>query len=143
MTDKARQTLIEGLNEDLRGEFQAVIMYRLYASMVQGPYRQELRSFFAAEIPEELRHAEILADKISALGGTPAWQPGPVTVVGEAKAMLKTALDAEVETIGRYVQRRKDAEAAGEHGLAAEFDTIIADETHHRDELSQMLARWP
>jgi bacterioferritin len=64
-------------------------------------------------------------------------------VVGEAKAMLKTALDAEVETIGRYVQRRKDAEAAGEHGLAAEFDTIIADETHHRDELSQMLARWP
>ena len=58
--------LIRGLNEDLRGEFQAVIMYRLYASMVQGPYRQELRSFFAAEIPEELGHAQILADKISA-----------------------------------------------------------------------------
>jgi bacterioferritin len=60
--------LIRGLNEDLRGEFQAVIMYRLYAyrlyaSMVQGPYRQELRSFFAAEIPEELGHAQILAEK--------------------------------------------------------------------------------
>jgi bacterioferritin len=143
MKKDSRQTLLEGLNTDLRGEFQAIIMYRLYASMVQGPYRQELRAFFAAEIPEELRHAELLADKISALGGTPPWEPAPVTVVQNAKAMLQAALDAEVETIGRYVQRRQDAEAAGEHGLAAEFDTIIADETHHRDELRQMLVRWP
>jgi bacterioferritin len=131
------------LNEDLRGEFQAVIMYRLYASMVQGPYRQELRNFFAAEIPEELAHAQLLADKIAALGGMPASTPAPVTVVPEAKAMLETALNAEVETIDRYVKRRGQAEAAREFGLAAELDTVIADETRHRDELRQMLARWP
>ncbi len=139
----ARQKLIDGLNEDLRGEFQAIIMYRLYASMVQGPYRQELRAFFAAEIPEELAHAQLLADKVAALGGTPAAEPAPVPVVADAKARLEAALAAEVETIGRYVQRRAQAEAAREHGLAAEFDTIIADETRHRDELGQMLARWP
>jgi bacterioferritin len=51
-TKDGKNNLIDGLNEDLRGEFQAVIMYRLYASMVQGPYRQELRTFFANEIPE-------------------------------------------------------------------------------------------
>lgn len=135
--------LIEGLNEDLRGEFQAVIMYRLYASMVQGPYRQELRNFFAAEIPEELAHAQLLADKISALGGTPAATPAPVTVVTDAKAMLESALNAEVETLDRYVTRRSQAEAAREFGLAADLDTLIADETKHRDELRQMLARWP
>jgi bacterioferritin len=140
--DSTRE-LLEGLNQDLRGEFQAIIMYRLYASMVQGPYRQELRAFFANEIPEELGHAQILADKISALGGTPAAEPAPVPVVKEAKEMLNAALKAEVETIERYVKRRKQAEEAGEHGLAAEFDTIIADETHHRDELRQILARWP
>jgi bacterioferritin len=143
MSDDKKKRLIEGLNEDLRGEFQAIIMYRLYASMVQGPYRQELRAFFANEIPEELAHAQILADKIAALGGTPAAVPAPVTVVAEAKAMLEAALKAEVETIDRYVKRRSEAEAAGEHGLASEFDTLIADETHHRDELQQMLARWP
>lgn len=142
MTD-TQARLIEGLNDDLRGEFQAVIMYRLYASMVQGPYRQELRNFFAAEIPEELGHAQLLADKIAALGGTPAATPSPVKVVTDAKAMLETALNAEVETIDRYVQRREQAEAAREYGLAAELDTIIADETRHRDELRQMLARWP
>jgi bacterioferritin len=141
--EDARTQLLEGLNTDLAGEFQAIIMYRLFASMVQGPYRQELRTFFANEIPDELTHAQVLADKIAVLGGTPAAVPAPVTVVHEAKAMLEAALAAEVETIGRYVTRRAQAEAAGEHGLAAEFDTIIADESNHRDELRLMLARWP
>jgi bacterioferritin len=136
-------TLLRGLNDDLRGEFQAVIMYRLYASMVQGPYRQELRAFFASEIPEELAHAQILADKIAALGGTPASEPAPVRVVADPKQMLEAALAAEVETIERYLERRKQAEEAGEFGLAVQFDDIIADETNHRDELRQMLARWP
>jgi bacterioferritin len=139
----AKQELIDGLNEDLRGEFQAVIMYRLYASMVQGPYRQELRTFFANEIPEELAHAQLLADKIAALGGIPASTPAPVPVVTEAKEMLQAALKAELEAIKRYVKRRKQAEAADEPGLAAEFDSIISAETNHRDELRQILARWP
>jgi len=110
---------------------------------VQGPYRQELRSFFSAEIPEELGHAQILADKISALGGTPAAEPAPVPVVAEAKEMLQAALKGEEETLKRYLERRRQAEEAGEFGLAVQFDDIIADETHHRDELRQMLARWP
>jgi bacterioferritin len=142
-TKDTTRELLDGLNEDLRGEFQAVIMYRLYASLVQGPWRQELRAFFANEIPEELGHAQILADKISALGGTPATEPAPVKVAKDAKAMLETALAAEVETIDRYVKRRDQAEAAGEHGLAVRFDDIIADETNHRDEIRQILARWP
>ena len=142
-TKDAAQTLLNGLNEDLRGEFQAIIMYRLYASLVQGPWRQELRAFFANEIPEELGHAQILADKIAAMGGTPATEPAPVKVVKDAKAMLETALAAEEETIERYVRRREEATAAGEHGLAVNFDNIIADETNHRDELRQILARWP
>jgi bacterioferritin len=142
-TTRSVDALVRGLNEDLRGEFQAVIMYRLFASMVQGPYRQELRAFFSNEIPEELGHAQILADKIAALGGTPAAEPAPVRVVSDPKEMLQVALAAETETIERYIQRRREAEEAGEEGLAAQFDDIIADETNHRDELRQMLARWP
>ncbi len=143
MDTRAREQLLADLNVDLAGEFQAVIMYRLYASMVQGPYRQELRAFFASEIPDELHHAQILADKIAALGGTPTAIPTPVIVVAEAKAMVKTALDAEVATIERYIKRRAQAEAAGEAGLAAEFDTVLVDESKHRDELRQTLASWP
>lgn len=143
MPTDSKQALIDGLNQDLQGEFQAIIMYRLYASLVQGPYRQELRAFFANEIPEEMTHAQILADKIAALGGTPAATPTPVKVVKEPKVMLQTALEAEEETIDRYLKRRKQAEEAGEFGLAVQFDNLISDETNHRDELRQILARWP
>jgi bacterioferritin len=136
--------LLQGLRQDLQGEFQAVIMYRLYASLVQGPYRQELRAFFENEIPEELGHARILADKIAALGGEPPTQAAEVVVTRDAREMLEQALAAEIDTIDRYVQRRAQAEEAKEFGLAAQFDDIISDETNHRDELQQMLARgWP
>jgi hypothetical protein len=47
---------------------------------------------------------------------------------------------AELETTARYVPRWIDAEAAEEHGLVADRDPVIADETKHRDELRQMLA---
>jgi bacterioferritin len=94
MTADAHGKLLEGLREDLHGEFQAVLMYRLYASMVQGPYRQELRNFFAAEIPEELLHAQMLADKIAALGGTPPAEIQPITLAADAKGMLEAALAA-------------------------------------------------
>lgn len=141
--DPKKKELIDGLNEDLSWEYAAVMTYRSYASLVQGPYRQELRAFFANEIPEELLHAQILADKISAMGGIPVAEAAPVRVVPDAKQMLQAALEAEVATIDRYVRRRSQAEAAKEYGLAAQFDDIITDETHHRDELRQMLARWP
>jgi bacterioferritin len=57
--------------------------------------------------------------------------------------MGKTSTEAEEETIERYLERRRQAEEAGEPGLAIQFDELISDETHHRDELRQMLARWP
>lgn len=103
MADNVRKRLIDGLNEDLQGEFQAIIT----------------------------------------LGGIPASTPAPVNVVSDAKAMVEAALQAELETIKRYVKRRKQAEQAGEPGLAVEFDTLLSDESNHRDELRQMLARWP
>ena len=62
-------------------------------------------------------------------------------MVSDAKAMLEAALAAEIATIG--VKRRVQAEGARELGLATDLDTIIADETKHRDELGMMLTRWP
>jgi hypothetical protein len=53
------------------------------------------------------------------------------------------AISSLNSTASNSVKRRAQAEAAAEHGLAAEFDTIITDESNHRDELRLMLARWP
>ena len=136
------EQFLEGLNVDLANEYSAVIMYRTYASQVQGQWRMELRQFFEAEIPDELAHAQMLADKIVALGGSPATNPAPVKPARDAKEMLRNALDAEIETLDRYVKRRRQAEALGHYGLAVEFDDLIRDESTHRDEIQLILKRW-
>jgi bacterioferritin len=136
------EEFLEGLNVDLANEYAAVIQYRTYASQVQGQWRMELRQFFEAEIPDELGHAQILADKIVALGGTPTTNPAPVKPGRDAREMLRNALDSEIETIDRYVKRRRQAEALGHYGLAVEFDDLIRDESTHRDEIQMILKRW-
>ena len=134
--------LIEGLNEDLAAEYQAVIMYRTYASQVSGPFRIELRGFFEGEIPDELGHAAFLADKIVALGGTPTTSVAPVPNAAGAKQMLENALRAEQDTIARYTRRIDQADRAGEVAIKVELEDLIVDETRHRDDIRRVLAGW-
>ncbi|CAM3338735.1 ferritin-like domain-containing protein [Rhodothermus bifroesti] len=134
-----REQLIRGLNEDLAHEYQAVLMYATYAAMTSGIHRPLLKQFFEAEIPEELRHAQFLANKITALGGIPTTKPAQVTLQETNRAMLEEVLRAETETIARYVQRRQQAEAFGDYGLANDLDEIISDETRHKEEVEKLL----
>lgn len=134
--------LIDGLNEDLAAEYQAVIMYRTYAALVSGPWRQELRGFFEGEIPDELGHAAFLADKIVALGGIPAVQAAPVPLARDAREMLENALQAEVDTIERYTRRLQQAEACGEISIKVQLENLIVDESSHRDDIRRMLMDW-
>lgn len=134
-----RQSLIDGLNTDLAHEYQAILMYNSYAAMVYGMHRPTLKQFFESELPEELMHAQLLADKITALGGTPTTEPKPIDLATEPKVMLKQVLKAETETIERYVQRRSQAEDAKEYGLVTELDDIIRDETEHKEETEKLL----
>jgi bacterioferritin len=137
--DSDRQALLDGLNTDLSHEYQAILMYNSYASMVYGMHRPTLKQFFEGELPEELTHAQLLADKITALGGTPTTEPAPLELATEPKAMLEQVLQAETETIERYVERRRQAEEASEYGLATELDDIIRDETEHKEETEKLL----
>jgi bacterioferritin len=137
-----QEEFLEALNIDLAHEYGAVIAYRTYASQVQGQWRMELRQFFESEIPDELGHAQILADKIVALGGNPTRTAAPVKEGRDARHMLRNALEDEIETIERYVKRRRQAEQLGHYGLAVEFDDLIRDESTHRDEIQMILKRW-
>ena len=134
--------LIDGLNEDLAAEYQAVVMYRTYAALVTGPYRQELRAFFESEIPDELGHAAFLADKIVALGGTPGVTVAPVPMAKDNREMLENALQAEIDTIERYTRRLQQAEALGEISIKVQLENLVVDESEHRDSIRRMLVDW-
>jgi bacterioferritin len=134
--------LLEGMNEDLAAEYQAVVMYRTYASLVTGPWRQELRAFFEGEIPDELGHAAFLADKIVSLGGVPTTDVKPVPIPRTNREMLEIALQAEVDTIERYTRRIKQAEELGEISVKVQLENLVVDESQHRDDIRRMLMDW-
>lgn len=134
-----KSTLIDALNVDLAHEYQAVLMYNSFAALVSGIHRPILREFFAQEVPEELSHAQFLAEKITALGGTPTVEPAPFELTTSTEGMLRMALEAETETIARYVERRQQAEDFGDFGLAADLDDILSDETRHKEETEKLL----
>jgi bacterioferritin len=137
-----RQALIEGLNHDLAGEYQAILMYTHYSAKLTGPYRRELRALFQAEIGDEQGHAQFLADKVAALGGEPTTQPRPVPHADQPLEMLVHALAAEEQAIAAYNGRIRQAEGFGDFGLKAELEGQVADETRHKEELERIIAGW-
>lgn len=137
-----KEDLIAGLNRDLEGEFQAVLMYVSYAATVTGPHRPMLKQFFAAEVPEELAHAQFLADKIASLGGVPSTTPRAVPAAADARQMLVHVLDAERQAIQDYKERAEQAAAFGDKGLATHLETIVEDETGHYEETDKILRGW-
>lgn len=134
--------LIDGLNEDLAGELQAVVMYLHYSATLTGPYRQELRNLFQSEITDELGHAQFLSDKIAALGGTPTTNPRPIPEARDAREMLLRVLDAEKQAIRDYKRRVEQAEQFGDVGLKVELENQISDETRHKELVERILAGW-
>lgn len=141
-TDKAMKDLIKGLNEDLAGEYNAIISYLTYSAKVTGPYRPQLVTFLQSEIPDEQMHAQYLADKISSLGGEPATEPKPVKQSNDAREMLDFIYEAEAATVENYKKRVEQAKACGETALQVQLEDMINDETTHRDEVKKMLDGW-
>jgi bacterioferritin len=138
----ARDALVAGLNHDLAGEYQAILMYSNYAAKLTGPCRSELRKLFQAEIIDELGHAQFLADKIAALGEEPTTEARPVPTADYPREMLQNALAAEKQAIDDYGERLRQAEDYGDIGLKVALENQIVDETRHKEELERILTGW-
>lgn len=135
----SKKELLDGLSEALRYEYQSVVMYNTYAATVSGIHRGELKEFFEGELPDELGHARYLANKISALGGTPPTEAASVPVTANAREMLENVREAEADAVERYGALMEMAEDAGELGLANDLHDIVSDETNHKEETEKLL----
>jgi len=65
--------------------------------------------------------------------------PKPVKTSKEATEMLRADLQNERETVGRYRERIRQAEAMGEFALSEVLRGIIAQEQEHEIDLSTAL----
>jgi len=138
-----KETFINNLNEDLSAELGAIIQYLTYAAKVSGPYRPQLAQFFLEEVTDEQRHAQLLANKIVALGGEPTTIPAAVRAAETNRDMLEAVLAAERLATEAYSERAKQAEQIGEKGLAVQLEDMLKDESIHSEETEKILKNWP
>ncbi len=134
-----RERMIQLLNEDLAGEYQAIIAYTVYSQMLKGAEYTDIARELEAHAGEELAHAIKIAKQIDYLGGVPCVTPKPVKISIDPVELLRADLENERKTVGRYRERIRQAEAMGEFALSECLRAIIVQEQEHAIELSAAL----
>jgi bacterioferritin len=130
-TAVTRQKLIEGLNEDLSREYQAIIAYVNYSQVLKGAAYMNIAGELAIHAKEELDHALQVSNYVDYLGGMPSVTPKPVKTSDKAEDMLKYDLDNEKETIRNYRRRVKQADELDEFAIAEGLRDILIQEQDH------------
>lgn len=138
-----RKDLIDGLNEDLSREYQAIIGYVNYSQVLKGAAYMNIADELAVHAGEELSHALKVANHIDYLGGMPSVTPKPVKTSEKAEDMLKFDLENEKETIRQYRRRVKQADALDEFAIAESLRDILVDEQDHLIALATALGIDP
>src|SRR5664279_1023355 len=134
-----REQMIQLLNEDLAGEYQAIIAYTVYSQVLKGAAYTDIARELEAHAGEELAHAIRIAKQIDYFGGMPAVTPKPVKTTNDPVEMLRADLENERETVGRYRARIRQAEAMGEFALSEALRAIIVQEQEHEIDLAAAL----
>jgi bacterioferritin len=135
----SRADLIELLNEDLSGEYQAIISYVVYSQVLSGAEYMNIAGELEKHAAEELSHALIISKQIDYLGGMPAVLPKPVRTSEKPKEMLRFDLENEMATIRRYRDRVRQCESLGEYAMAEFIREILKDEQDHLISLATAL----
>ena len=135
----SRQQMVELLNEDLAGEYQAIIAYTVYSQTLKGAAYMDIARELKTHASEELAHAIKIAKQIDYLGGIPCVTPKPVKSFSDPIEMLRADLENERATVARYRERIRQAEAMGEFALSETLRSIIAQEQEHEMDLCDAL----
>lgn len=134
-----REALVQGLQEDIAREYQAIIQYVIFSQKLDGARYMEIAKVLEAHAHEELDHAIAVAKQLDYFGAYPVHEPARVTVSEDNDLMLWADLDAEDVTIVEYRKRIRQAQALGEYALAEILQEIITQEQDHQIELATAL----
>jgi bacterioferritin len=134
-----RGQMIGLLNEDLAGEYQAIIAYTVYSQVLKGAAYTDIARELELHAGEELQHAIKIAKQIDYLGGMPGVTPKLVKTSNDPVTMLRADLENERVTVGRYRERIRQAEAMGEFALSEILRGIILQEQEHEIDLAAAL----
>jgi bacterioferritin len=128
------------LNEQLTAELTAINQYFLHAKMQEHWGFTTLAKHTRAESFDEMRHAELLTDRILFLEALPNYQRlNPLRIGQSVPEQIRSDLAIEMEAIGRLRPGIELMRSRGDVTSARIFETILWDEEEHVDYLETEL----
>lgn len=136
----ASKQLIDLLNQALEGEIQGIIQYMwqhvLWSGIPGFAVKDELRSIAM----QEMKHAEMIAERFQYMGGIPPIVPNPVTLGSDLPEMIALDVKLEEKTIILYRQIIKVAADEGDTTTKILFEKILSDEEDHHNTFTTLTA---
>ena len=141
-----RQQVVDVLNEALATELVCVLRYRRHHFTAAGLDAPAAAAEFLQHAVEEQGHADLLAARISQLGGEPDFDPDTLTgrshaeydSSGELRAMLQEDLVAERVAIASYTEVVAWL-GNGDPTTRRLLEQILAVEEEHAEDLLSLL----
>jgi bacterioferritin len=134
------EKVLEFLNEQLTAELTAINQYFLHAKMQLNWGWVKLAAHTKAESIDEMRHAEVLTDRILFLEGLPNYQRLFQLRIGQnLKEMFDSDLAVEIEAVDRLRKGIEYMRRVGDVTSANIFESILEDEEEHIDYLETQL----
>ena len=135
----ASDELLKLLNKGIARELQVSIQYMWQHIMAKGIHGAVVGNVFKSISIEEMRHAEVLAERIAFLNGVPTVEPNDIHIGTDVLEMLKDGVQYEEEAVSLYKQTIQVAEKEGDYGTARILEDILINEEKHLDTFGKML----
>jgi bacterioferritin len=129
--------IIEQLNEILKHEWTGVAQYSQASFIIEGPWREVYAEKFEGDAKESFKHANLIGNKIVALGGVPVAQRNEVKQSRDLTEILQNSLAFEAKAVEMYNKAIDIAE--GERALVIFLEDILLEEQEGVDEYTKLL----
>lgn len=132
-TEEMKKRIVDALNIDRSFELAAILQYMGHHYEAEGIDSPAIIEIFKKTAMDEMKHAELLGERIVYLGGVPVQKPTAVKRGGELKEMVKEDLASEDEAIERYKGHIKLCAELGDTTTRLMLEQILSQEEGHAD----------
>ena len=137
---KGKAQVLETLSAMLKEELGAISQYFLHAEMCDNWGYTRLSKFIKQQAIGEMKHAEILIERILFLDGLPNMADLPKLTVGKnVKQQIENDLALELSAVEEYNAAVATCQRAGDNATADLLKEILKDEEGHVDFLETQL----
>jgi bacterioferritin len=137
---KGNEKIIELLNDLLTSELTAINQYFLHARLCQHWGFQKLWAKLRAESIDEMKHADLLIDRILYLDGLPNVQRYNKVNVGEnVPEMFRLDLEIENHSVKTYNDGAELCRSLNDHGTRELLERILIDSEAHQEWIETQL----